>query len=273
MFPSLHGTDVNGVHMSRMNDQVNTVNIWATIGPMARTTYHHGDLPRALAEAAFELARSGGPAAVTVREVARRLEVSPAAIYRHVPHRDALLAAVARSARGVLAERMRDEMSRVDETDPRRRAVHRFLATGRGYLRFAQAEPDLLTAAFLPPAEPDSPHAQDGADGSPSPWKVLSTALDDLVATGAMPSERRRGAEPIAWSAVHGFASLRASRSFEASGEPEPDEDDLLAAIARSLGVDPTPSATMTRSDLDSHRVTARRAPRAAVERRGTQQP
>jgi hypothetical protein len=36
----------------------------------------------------------------------------------------------------------------------------------------------------------------------------LSAALDRLVAAGALPAERRPGAEYLAWSAVHGLALL-----------------------------------------------------------------
>ena len=196
---------------------------------MARSTYHHGDLRRALLAEASKLARSGGPDAVTLREVARRLGVSPAAIYRHIPDRDALLGEVAGMARRDLARRMLGEVARIDETDVRRRSIRRFQAIGLGYLQFAQEEPNLLAAAFLPTGPP-SEMADD-----PSPWHILAAALDELVATGAMPLQRRLGAETIAWSAVHGFAVLRAGHAFDVSGERHPDPEAVLDAIARSL--------------------------------------
>jgi AcrR family transcriptional regulator len=198
---------------------------------MARSTYHHGDLRRALLTEARELARSAGPDAVTLREVARRLDVSPAAIYRHFPDRDALLGEVAATARLALANRMLDEVGRVDERDVRVRAIRRFQAIGRGYLRFAEEEPHLLVTAFLP-IQPREAGPED-----PNPWHVLAAALDELVATEAMPPARRAGAEVVAWSAVHGFATLRAGRAFEVSGEPKPDAEALLDAIARALEV------------------------------------
>ena len=210
--------------------EVNNVNI-RPMRTLDRETYHHGDLPRALVAAAVELARLGGPDGVVLREVARRLQVSPAAMYRHFPDRDALLGEVARIARGYLARRMLDEVERVHETDPRTRSILAFQAVGRGYLRFAQDEPNLLATAFLP--------IMSSADATedPSPWHVLAGALDDLVATGAMPPERRVGAETIAWSAVHGFSVLRAGHAFEVSGEPAPDPERVLDAIARSLDI------------------------------------
>ena len=197
--------------------------------PTERQTYHHGDLPRALVAAAVELARSGGPDAVVLREVARRLQVSPAAMYRHFPDRDALLGEVARIARGDLARRMQDEVEGVRETDPRTRSILAFQAVGRGYILFAQDEPNLLATAFLP-IMPSAEAIED-----PSPWHILAGALDDLVATGSMPPGRRAGAETIAWSAVHGFAVLQAGHAFEASGESAPDAEAVLDAIARSL--------------------------------------
>ena len=196
---------------------------------MARSTYHHGDLRRALIDAGVELARSGGEGAVVLREVARRLGVSPAAMYRHFPDREALLGEIAHAARRELARRMLDELDRVKARDPRARAGLRFRATGRAYLDFAAAEPMLLAVAFLPIAPP-----ADAAD-EPSPWHVLGAALDELVATGVMPPGRRPGAEAIAWSAVHGFASLRAGMAFASTGQPEPDPEPLLDAIARAL--------------------------------------
>ena len=196
---------------------------------MGRPTYHHGDLRRVLAETAFDLVRGGGPDAVTVREVARRAEVSPAAFYRHFADRDALLAEVARVARGDLASRMLDEVGRVGRGSGRSGSIARFLALGRGYLAFAHDQPDLLATAFLPLEQ-----AADVVE-DPNPWQLLAAALDELVAVGAMPKARRPGAEILAWSAVHGFATLRANRSFEVSGEPNPDAEALLLAIARSL--------------------------------------
>jgi AcrR family transcriptional regulator len=196
---------------------------------MPRSTYHHGDLRRALLAEATDIARAGGPEAVTLREVARRLAVSPAAIYRHFPDRDALLGEVASNARRELAQRMLDEMTRVEETDAGARAIRRFQAVGRGYMRFAADQPNLLAAAFLPVAP-----SGEGTE-EPSPWHVLAAALDELVAAGAMPAGRRAGAESIAWSAVHGFAMLRAGRAFASTGEPDPDPEAILAGVARSL--------------------------------------
>ena len=41
-----------------------------------------------------------------------------------------------------------------------------------------------------------------------NPYLLLNARLDELVEVGALPPERRPGAEVAAWSAVHGLSSL-----------------------------------------------------------------
>src|SRR5258707_9128128 len=57
--------------------------------------YHHGDLRRALIEAALSLVAERRGADLSIREVARRAGVSYAAPYHHFADKSALLAAVA----------------------------------------------------------------------------------------------------------------------------------------------------------------------------------
>lgn len=60
-----------------------------------KTHYHHGDLRRALLDAASTLIDIRGRDALTLREAARRAGVSEAAPYRHFANLDELLGAVA----------------------------------------------------------------------------------------------------------------------------------------------------------------------------------
>lgn len=60
-----------------------------------KTHYHHGDLRRALLDAALTLIDIRGHDALTLREAARRAGVSEAAPYRHFANLDELLGAVA----------------------------------------------------------------------------------------------------------------------------------------------------------------------------------
>ena len=73
-------------------------------GPAGRGRYHHGGLPDALVETAIALIGERGTAAFSMAEASRRLGVAVSAPYRHFADRDALLAAVAVRAAGLLGE-------------------------------------------------------------------------------------------------------------------------------------------------------------------------
>jgi AcrR family transcriptional regulator len=175
-----------------------------------RSTYRHGDLHHALIAAGTELARTGGPDAVVLREATRRVGVAPNAAYRHFADRRALLEAVCAAAQSLLAVAIESELASVPTTGtPADVARMRLRAVGTGYLRFAQTEPGLFRTAFS--ASRDLEHAGDparaGASGL-SPFLLLGSVLDELVDAGALPKERRPAAEFLAWSSVHGLAML-----------------------------------------------------------------
>jgi AcrR family transcriptional regulator len=169
---------------------------------LARSTYHHGDLRDALISAGLALARAGGPDAVGVREVTRRVGVSPSAAYRHFSDRQALLDAVSAAAQGLAADRMEKELGRASARDHLR-------AVGAGYLAFAREQPGLFRVAFTVPHDLSEAVAPDKAgESGRTPFQLLSLALDELVAAGLLPASRRPGAELHAWSAVHGLGML-----------------------------------------------------------------
>ena len=61
-------------------------------------TYHHGDLRDALVHAALREAEQGGPEAISLKALAKKLGVSQPAPYRHFADRDTLLIAVTAEA-------------------------------------------------------------------------------------------------------------------------------------------------------------------------------
>jgi AcrR family transcriptional regulator len=61
-------------------------------------SYHHGDLRDALVQAALQEAELGGPEAVSISGLAKKLGVSQPAPYKHFADREALLAAVTAEA-------------------------------------------------------------------------------------------------------------------------------------------------------------------------------
>lgn len=169
--------------------------------------YHHGDLPAALIAAGLERARTGGPDAVSLREVTRRAGVTPNAAYRHFADRRTFLFAVAERSQADLALVIEQRMSAAGaEADPSHRALERLRAVGMAYIDFAINEPGWFQLAFASASDPTSP-ATNRPSGNPS-FRLLLAALDDLVAAGDLSASRRHSAEWACWSAVQGFAQL-----------------------------------------------------------------
>lgn len=190
----------------------------AAITPAVRSTYRHGDLRRALLEAGIDLARTGGPDAVVLREATRRAGVVPNAAYRHFSSRQELLGAVRAAGLAALAVAMEEELAQLGRGRRGKEFARASLrAVGAGYLRFAQAEPGLFRTAFSVSEEVigRSDPAKAGPGGL-NPFQLLGAALDRLVETGVMPAERRPGAEFLAWSAVHGLSLLVIEGSLRA---------------------------------------------------------
>src|ERR1700737_2625029 len=79
-------------------------------------TYHHGDLRDALVQAALHEVELGGPEAVNISALAKKLGVSQPAPYRHFADREALLTAVTAEAfrqfSAILRESMRKPSKR-----------------------------------------------------------------------------------------------------------------------------------------------------------------
>ncbi len=183
-------------------------------GVTGRSTYHHGDLRRALLEAGLALAREGGPDAVVLRGATRRVGVSANAAYRHFADRDALLDEVVSLAQAAAADVIAASIAATTsglaaDEDDAVRARARFRAVGVGYLSFAVDEPGLFRTAFAVPTDLRRSGAPEAAGSSGrTPYQLLSDMLDEMLAAGALPPAQRPGAEFLAWSAVHGLAML-----------------------------------------------------------------
>jgi AcrR family transcriptional regulator len=199
----------------------------------ATQPYHHGDLRRALVDQGLQLARTGGPAAISLREATRGVGVSPNAAYRHFVDRDDLVRAVAAEAQTALAGAI---LERVDATpsglSAAEASVERLRRVGLAYIDFARAERGWFELAFA---------TQDPQPGEGivtldhevvAPFQLLLDTLDAMVDTGALSAERRPYAEWACWSAVHGFADIAVHGPVQ--WQPAPVIDALAAAVVEA---------------------------------------
>jgi AcrR family transcriptional regulator len=156
--------------------------------------YHHGDLRRALLDAAVQAILEVGPAAVSLRDLARRTGVSHAAPAHHFGDKAGLLTAVA-------ADGFRRLAATLGETH---QATGSFLEVGVAYVRFAVTHRAHFEVMFRPELyrtdDPELVRAREQA-----------RALLYPPAAEAANNPDGRGdvrAGVAAWSLVHGLATL-----------------------------------------------------------------
>ena len=84
----------------------------ADVNKKQKGQYHHGDLRRALMQAAIDLVAESGVEGFTLREAAKRAGVSAAAPYRHFNDRADLLAAIAPEGFSLLLPKLQAAIDR-----------------------------------------------------------------------------------------------------------------------------------------------------------------
>lgn len=189
------------------------------INLMKKKSYHHGNLEEALLTVGMKEAKASGSRNLGVTHLAKLVDVSPMAVYRHFPSGENLKAAISQQAREGLARRMASAVAR--ETDAKRR----FMATGREYIQFGLAEPGLFSVAFLDCEELPS------REDNPSARAILHDAILDLCNEGLVAPKEVQAVAHFAWSLVHGFTMLAGSEDpYRPSAQPEDIEDVLERA-------------------------------------------
>jgi AcrR family transcriptional regulator len=169
--------------------------------PTPRSAYHHGALRPALIEAAESLLAERGVEGFSLREVARRSGVSPAAPAHHFGDAAGVLTAVATSAFDHLTAALEAGNAR-GGSDP----LARLREQGVGYVAFALQYPGRFGLMFQPGLKEDEALRQSAR----AAFQALEQAIRDLhgvpAAQALTPSQRNALLQ--VWSVVHGFAHL-----------------------------------------------------------------
>ena len=166
-----------------------------------RSSYHHGTLRQALIDATESLLAERGLDGFSLREVARRSGVSPAAPAHHFGDAQGLLTAVATLAFDGLTEALQAGNARGGD-DP----VARLREQGVGYVGFALRFPGRFRLMFGPCDREDEGLSRSAR----AAFEVLENGVRALcgVAPGQPLDPAQTAALLSIWSVVHGFAHL-----------------------------------------------------------------
>lgn len=187
-----------------------------------RRSYHHGDLAATLISATADLVAEKGPSGFSLREVARRAGVSPAAPSHHFGHARGLLTAVAVQGFEVLDRTIADRV--VADESP----VDQLQSLAFAYVDLGLRHPGHVAVMFRP--------------------DLVDTTDEAFVAVSAQPLERLRavvglltdGLDPgqvevatrTIWATLNGFVNLYTS---EADGLEV--DADLRALVFQAVSI------------------------------------
>lgn len=194
--------------------------------------YHHGDLRRALVEAARRLLEAEGPSALSLRAVAREAGVSPAAPYHHFKDKAELLDAVAHEGWETLSALMADAKSRAE-------GLQQLTALGIAYVCFARDNPALYRVMYDAARDKEAlpPEMQDSKESA------YCMVRDTMIEHGADPTNEihLELAGAAAWCGAHGLAEMAGFRQFDHLKEELGGERPFLEAVLNHMGLFPKP--------------------------------
>jgi AcrR family transcriptional regulator len=208
----------------------------------SKATYHHGDLRAACVRAAMELLEESGEPSLSLRAVARRAGVSPAAPYRHYADRDALVSAVAAVGYRELAEQLA-------AAHPSPSTPAQLASVAVAYVQFALERPALFRIMFGEPCDRDNDE------------RVAATAAVSLyvraIVERVFPDADAEALATAIWALVHGLAFLHLDGKL---GTPNPTAvaDRVTAAIHALLAATNQRPGTKATPKHRGHRANAR---------------
>jgi AcrR family transcriptional regulator len=198
---------------------VNAVNIGVVQMPMTKSAYHHGDLRASCVRAAVQLLEEGGESELSLRAVARRAGVSPAAPYRHYKDREALVAAVA-------AVGYRELATRLAAAHPSPSTPEQLTSVAIAYVQFALERPAMFRIMFGEPCDRDNDE------------RVAATVAVSQYVRAAVertfPQADHEALATAVWALVHGLAFLFLDGKLDAA-DPSAVADRVSATVGALL--------------------------------------
>ncbi|MEM1146816.1 MAG: TetR/AcrR family transcriptional regulator [Pseudomonadota bacterium] len=203
---------------------------------MEKTSYHHGDLRAALLEAGERLLSETSVENFSLRRVAKETGVSHSAPAHHFGDVSGLLTALADEG----FKRLKASMVKF-QREAGTSAEEQLIASGRGYVRFAEESPALFRLMFT-----SQRVATNGDAENTPPILAFQHLVDDVQELwGADPSINSDAMVGLigCWTMAHGLAELSISgRLSSIRGSEKIDRDALFSALFASQFPSTSPS-------------------------------
>ena len=222
------------------------------------------ELRQKILNAARELLVKKGYEAVTMREIAKRIEYSATALYKHFADKDALVRELCREDFAAFAQYFLQQVA--SSGDPRERMARAALS----YLDFAEQYPGQYRLMFMTELPPTPPEAGEREDPARNAYVFFRGLVDELLRGGYLRDELTDVdlVAQTAWAGVHGAAALDLIvPKSEQWLDFRPRRERFAAALemaARNMAKDPDEFARVQRLALEKTEKS-----RAAATRKG----
>jgi len=183
--------------------------------------YHRGNLRQAILETARSLLEEAGPGGLSLREIARRLDVSAPSAYHHFASLDAIAVALAEQGFDELTERLKAATGNLDG---------RLGPAGAAYISFARANPGLYRLMF---GEGFQMISKKNLAVRSLRQRAYATLSEDL--RKRLPEPDVSTAALFLWSLVHGLALLMIDGQLDAAADPNTMIDKVLRLAGTGL--------------------------------------
>ena len=187
--------------------------------------YHHGDLRRALVDAAVQLIGEAGVEALTLREIGLRVGVSRAAPYRHFQDKADLLAAVALEGFRLLRRDLEAVLDTVQVDE-----VKRLVALSKAYVGFGVRHPAHYRTMFGRPWGNKAQYPALAQEGEATSHILVERIIQGQATGHLVPGDTHQVAR-LVWSLLHGIVMLEGDEHLSGTST-ERQDDPFLAGFA-----------------------------------------
>jgi AcrR family transcriptional regulator len=171
---------------------------------------------QAILDTAQELISEKGPDGISIREIARRIDYSPAGLYEYFDSKDELVAAVCADGMKQLGAAFKQVPADLPPTE-------RLIELGLRYAKFARHNPEQFLMIFN--SLPSSRVSIDQPVDRDTPYHILLNTVQAAIRAGEFEVTGDQVVEGIAyslWALMHGRAMLELTflRNFQSDFDP-----------------------------------------------------
>ena len=188
--------------------------------------YHHGDLRRAILEAALELIKESGIQSLSLREIARRIGVTPAAPYHHFKDRGELLVQIGMQGYGHLLQILEQAAATAGGAEDECEAEF------RAYLHFAREHAAVYAVMF----SAELVRHDDGGRVKTIADRCFALVCASVARNRKLSEKMSAEAALSSWALLHGLVVLDQSNLLEES-RPEQERIAMQGAVAVLRGL------------------------------------